>query len=836
MLINKESLKIFEHKKLQLERVLGMVARYSKASAIQIQIDGQTLVSWGEQKETSHTMELGLQDSQYNERGLLKFSFDQEPHFDQGQMVQLEDCAALCSELLADEEIQHLEQMFDLAPIAIITAGADRCVQSWNQEAQRLFGYTEIEVIGKNLRSIIEMPNFDYVAYDKAILEDETISNLLAVCYAKDHRHVEISCNITPVRDVGGELVRLIYVVQNIGALRCQAEMLEQQRNFYESILDNIPAEIAVIDHNYNYVYLNPKGMRSSEIRSWMMGKNDYDYFEAYGGDLPLIDKRREYFQAATQNRKMEQWQETFNQPAGTRYRQRFANPVFKSNGDLQFIVGYSMNTTELKNAEEQRVKALLDYQTLFNYSSEGIFRSSMDGKLIKVNPAMARMMGYGTPEAFMADLELEPRDFYVKLGRYEEFKKLLISNGSVENFESEMYRLKNWKPMWVLENAQIVYDASGKALYYEGTIQDITERKIKERRLKMIERAVESSSDAITMLDTQLNVIYSNSAALQLFGYSTEELSNQSSKMISDDQITQIYSGVYKSGTWDGDLQLRTKDNVELLVHSRIDRIMDDHGKSLGSVSVTRDVSERKEIDRLKNELITTLSHELRTPLTSLKGALGLLAGGVMGDLGQATQNLIEIAFNNTERLSRRLSDIIDIDKLASGEMRLQNNSFNFTAALERAMVELGEMAQRVGCRIRFFKPQQDLFIIGDDERLSQVGMHLLSNAIKFSPQGESVEMHLLELTSSIRLEVWDCGPGISEAFAARIFERFSQEDNSDTRAQGGLGLGLAFSRAIVERHGGVIGYQVRSGGGSIFFVELPNKRVDKVVKPARR
>lgn len=282
-----------------------------------------------------------------------------------------------------------------------------------------------------------------------------------------------------------------------------------------------------------------------------------------------------------------------------------------------------------------------------------------------------------------------------------------------------------------------------------------------------------------------------------------------------------------------------------------------DARGKIGGLIMMTEIISERVRAQRIKNEFVSVVSHELRTPLTSIRGALGLLAGGVAGELPPKAHQMIEIAQKNSDRLVLLINDILDIEKIESGKMRFDLKPVPVAALLESAIESNQAYAEALGAKY-LLEPlgfSRDICVIGDEGRLHQVLSNLLSNAAKFTPAGGTVRVnaHLhyssddsdplaagsngaetLEVAPTLRQKCWvrvcvqDEGPGVPKEFVPRLFEKFAQADASSTRRQGGTGLGLAIARAIVEKHGGIIDYRARTESdpahlGATFCFDLP-------------
>ena len=238
----------------------------------------------------------------------------------------------------------------------------------------------------------------------------------------------------------------------------------------------------------------------------------------------------------------------------------------------------------------------------------------------------------------------------------------------------------------------------------------------------------------------------------------------------------------------------------------------------------IFRDITQRREIERLKEELIATVSHELRTPLTSIQGALELVTAGAAGEVPEAAESLLSIAYDNGHRLVRIVDDILDISQIEAGQMAFNMDLVDVSALLRMALDANDQYAQRHGSHIRLEDHLESrTYVRADADRLLQVLANLLSNAAKFSPEGTEITLAVEARDDDIRITVQDRGDGVPEAAREHIFGKFMQVDGSATRAHGGAGLGLAISKAIVDRLAGTIGLDSESGRGASFHVTLP-------------
>ncbi len=347
-----------------------------------------------------------------------------------------------------------------------------------------------------------------------------------------------------------------------------------------------------------------------------------------------------------------------------------------------------------------------------------------------------------------------------------------------------------------------------------------------KEARLRAI---VDNAGDGIITIDQQGRIETFNPAAARMFHYLPQQVIGEDIRLLMADEFhadaTQILSkfaeGKMRPGSRIGlDITARREDGstfpAELVVSEM--RMAGQRGFN----GIVRDLTEQRRMEQMKSEFIANVSHELRTPLTSIRGSLGLLASGTLGALTPQGSALLDIANKNCERLVRLVNDILDIEKIESGNMPYRMSTQCLLPLVQQAIGATQHFADEFKVGLALAHDADDASVHVDADRMVQVIVNLLSNAAKFSPTGGRVAIGLRAVPGRIRLSVADAGPGIPEEFRSRIFQKFAQADGSDARRKGGTGLGLTISRTIVERHGGIIGF-TSSGQGTEFHVELP-------------
>jgi PAS domain S-box-containing protein len=369
-----------------------------------------------------------------------------------------------------------------------------------------------------------------------------------------------------------------------------------------------------------------------------------------------------------------------------------------------------------------------------------------------------------------------------------------------------------------------------------------ITRRSVQQRAVAMLQlrdtaarqqAILDNTIDAIITLNPSGSIETVNRAAEALFGYDAAELRGRDAKLLLDLGTEAEGSFARRLGLADRaaetgvlrELRATRRDGIGFPADVAIGAMPLPSGRHF--VAVVRDISERRRMDEMKTEFISTVSHELRTPLTSISGSLGLVLGGVAGPLSDKLRRLIEIAHNNSKRLIGLINDILDIEKIVSGKISFDLRPVEIRALAERSIEETRAFAEAHGVTLRLIEGPA-LQVRGDADRLIQVVTNLLSNAAKFSPEGSSVDVEVAQADGAAVLSVRDRGPGIPEEFRSRIFSRFAQADASDRREKGGTGLGLAIVKEIVDRHGGSVWYATVAGQGTTFFVSLPAVAAD--------
>jgi PAS domain S-box-containing protein len=480
-------------------------------------------------------------------------------------------------------------------------------------------------------------------------------------------------------------------------------------------------------------------------------------------------------------------------------------------------------------------------YRSIFENAIEGIFQTTPAGQYLNVNPALAKMYGYDSTEDLVAGLTAIDNQLYVDPNRRPEFVQIMQEHGTVRGFESEIYR-KDKSTIWISENARAVRDASGAISYYEGMVEDITERKRLETELHASEQnisaLINNIDDSIWSIDAGYRLVTFNA----IFSNSFEAMFGTKAKL--DDVVIDLVPPDWRAE--DIALYDRALAGEKFIVERRYQFTEEERyyeisynpihaNDTVSGVAVfSKDITERQRAtialqsamvaaesaNRLKSEFLANMSHEIRTPMNGVIGMTDLL---LMTDLTHEQREFARTVRISGESLLVVINDILDFSKIEAGKLDLDITDFDLREVIDNTMDLLAAQAHSKGLELAaFIRPEVPLELRGDPGRLRQVVNNLVGNAVKFTAQGEvivTVSRVSENATHAVLgFDVRDTGIGIDEKGQARLFKAFSQADGSTTRKYGGTGLGLAISQKLVTLMNGEIKVTSQPGKGSSF------------------
>ncbi len=634
------------------------------------------------------------------------------------------------------------------------------------------------------------------------------------------------------------ELNTRIRQMEREGRVRQRVESaLTVERNFVSTVLDTMGALVAVFDTAGRIVRFN----RACEQVS------GYEFASLAGRYLwdDLIPE--DDIPAAIEN---------FERLRGGKFPASFENYWRHKDSSLKriawsatalvdeqiqtnFLIMTGIDVTEQRAAEVTLRESEARYRQLVEGSLGMVCTHDLKGVLLSVNTHGAESLGRAVDEMTGQSLaSFMPMEHHraipdylrqiVQTGEAQGRLHICAKDGDVRviAFRNKLIRVANREP------------------YVLGFGVDISEQVRAEEKLRALihqsNSILESVGDGIYGIDLDGRVTVVNPAAAQMLGYKATELlghnlhelvlhtradgtpypASESPVLTTIKNLDTIR--VSKEIFWRKD---GTSFPVEYVARPQIDSTDGNSpGKAIGVVVAFTDTTERRQLDKMKDEFISTVSHELRTPLTSLRAALGLVTGGALATRPEKMQHMLEIAIANTDRLIRLVNDILEVERISSGNAELHSAFCPADALLERA-VSL-QQAAALKTNLKFTIDANGVEVWGDPDRILQALANLISNATKYSPVGGVINLRAKNIDENeAEFDVHDQGRGIPHDKLETIFGRFQQVDASDARTMGGTGLGLAICRSIITQHGGKIWATSPPGDGATFHFTLPRR-----------
>ncbi|HEX3663201.1 MAG TPA: PAS domain S-box protein [Acidobacteriaceae bacterium] len=604
---------------------------------------------------------------------------------------------------------------------------------------------------------------------------------------------------------------------------------LTVERNFVSAVLDTMSALVLVVDTSGRIVRFN----RACEEIS------GYTFAELAGRSFPQElflpeerDKAFDLLQRARQEGRREPVEMHWLTRDTRRRRIAWTTTALTDGvGDINFIIMTGIDVTEQWEATTALHASEARYRQLIEGSLGIVFTHDLEGRILSINANAAESLGY-RPEEMLGTRMMD----YVpdeQKPAFQNYLRSIATTGEEQGMISLRHR--NGSIRSIAWRNRLI-DLPDTALFVLGHGIDVTEKTDAENRLHALmrqrESILESVGDGIYGIDMQGRIVFVNQVGARMMGYSQEEMEGKDLLALlgharaDGSPYRMEESPIYAARR--ASVPIRARDEVfhhkdgHAIPVEYVACPMVSNGRVTGVVVAVQDVTERRRLDRMKDEFISTVSHELRTPLTALRAALGLIAGGALEKRPEKRGQMMEVAIGNTDRLVRLVNDILDFERMGAGRLPMRFQEVDAKDLLRRATDLQHPNAQKAG--IQFLIDAGPLTLWVDEDRILQTLGNLINNAIKFSPRGSDIILRAkAQSATEAIISVEDRGRGIPPEKLDIIFERFQQVDASDSRDMGGTGLGLAICRNIVRQHGGRIWVESTVGRGSTFYFTVP-------------
>jgi len=774
---------------------------------------------------------------------------------DEGKPLMMYGTHADITEMREQQDEAHrtsaqLQAILDSATgVSVIATNPDGLITLFNRGAQRLLGYQAEEVVGLQTPALIHLgEEVEQRGRELSQLLGREISGFEVFVHLarqgepetrqwtyvhKDGTRRRVNLTVSAIFDRQGTLSGYLGIASDISELESTTRALQESENRFRGLVVNLPGVVYRCENDANWT------MRymSDEVSS-LTGFPASDFIDNRVRSFSSVvhpDDLHITYQSVAAIERHEKFELTYrlkHVDGHSAWVREQGRGEYDANGDLLWVSGFIWDISDRKAAEDALRISERRFSGAFNTAPQGIAIVDLDGRWMEVNDALCRMLGYSREELLQLDFQhiTHPDDLAKDLALLQQLLEGVIADYQLE----KRYVDKRGNVLWILLSVSLVRDALGVPLHFVSQIQDITDRFEAEKRLREREEylstLLDNVIDAIVTIDESGLIETFNPAAERIFGYGKADVVGQNVKLLMPERYREQHdsflfayreSGVPRILGKDLELPAQRRNGELFTMELAVSQITLQSQRRF--IAVIRDISERKRIERMKNEFVSTVSHELRTPLTSIAGALGLINGGALGEVPAQMGEMLRIAQSNSQRLSGLINDLLDMDKLVAGKMTFDLQALRLWPLLEAAIEQNQPYAAQHSVALHLKPPQLEVEVRVDRQRFDQVMANLLSNAAKFSAPGADVEVSAALAVTRVRISVRDFGMGIPEAFRARIFGKFSQADATDTRQKGGTGLGLAITKELIERMAGAIGFESVEGQGTVFWVELP-------------
>jgi PAS domain S-box-containing protein len=712
---------------------------------------------------------------------------------------------------------------------------------AWNRAMECLTGVAREEVLGKYAFDVL--PFLKQTGDLRYFLEALAGKSLVAENrpYGVPHtgRIGFFDGYYSPLRDAAGDVIGGVCIIRDITERKRAEEMAHEALQRLTFHVENTPLAVIEWDQDFR---ISRWSQSAERLFGWtadeVLGKLVSDWEFVFPDDLEAVFEVG-YRQRQAKERHGVSRNRNYTKQGALLYCEWYNSTLYDDSGTLVSILSLVLDVTTSKRIAEALRESEVQYRLLFESNPHAMWVYDLETKcFLAVNDAAVYHYGYSREEFLSMTIE--------EIRPFEDLQALSISLSNptplgIDHAGEWRHRKKDGTIITVEITSHQLEFAGRRAEFVLAN--DVTERKLAEKALRESEDRyrdlVDNSHELMCTHDFDGRIISVNPWAAKVLGYKEETLIGQNVRdgLLPEyrSQFDNYIDAIKTHGFARGVMQVRTArgerrfweyyntlrtEGVETPIVRGMAHDITERRQALAREKEAR--MEAEAANRLKDEFLSTLSHELRTPLTAIIGWSRLLLDG---DVDPARQSqALEIIVRNAKSQGQLINDLLEVSRIITGKLHLDFIPCQLQPVIEAAVESMRPTAEAKAIRLKaLFEPHVEL-ISGDPERLQQVVWNLLSNAVKFTPRGGFVQVKFQRTNSHVEIVVTDSGEGIESDFLPHVFDRFRQADGSSTRAHGGLGLGLAIVRHLVELHGGTVRAEsAGEGTGATFVVRLP-------------
>jgi PAS domain S-box-containing protein len=737
---------------------------------------------------------------------------------------------------VAEKQQATLAAIVESAEDAIVSKTLEGIVTSWNRGAEKLFGYTAEEMTGQPITRLIPA---DHIEEEPLILErlkkGETVEHFETKRITKTGKLLDISLTISPIRDSKGTIIGASKIARDITAGKLLLEALREREERLRMASESTQLG------TWEYQPLTGKLNWSDECRN-IYGvpaglEVDYSFFSDH-----IFPADKAYAQSEIQKAMDPAGQGNYNvqyriirhSDGQTRWIRTQGKVYFNSsNGQAERFIGTVLDITEQKMHEQELKDSVELFQTMADNAPAMIWMSGTDRFNDYFNKTWLEFTG--------KTIGQESNEGWLKGVHPDDMQKCIDTYAQAleeqKGFYTE-YRLlrHDGQYRWISDNCVPRFSPKGKFLGFISACMDIDDQKRSEEKILASELLFKTISNVspvgLWMTDTGGKNVFVNDTWIEWTGMPVEEQSGTGwlDKVVEEDKIAapaRFRECMEKREKYTTEFRIIRKDGELRWCLTEGSPYYDINGEFAGYAGSVTDITDIKKLEQRKDDFIKMASHELKTPITSIKGYVQLLLN-IYEDLNeeklQAAKTTVKSSLNTISKqvtkLTRLVSELLDLTRIESGKLELHKTGFDPVALVEETVQDARQTTSRHALIIHNdFEGK----LYADRDRIAQVLLNLLTNAIKYSPEAGQIEVFINGNKKSVSVSVADYGIGIDKKEQQKIFERFYRVEGKNEQTYPGFGIGLFIASEIIQRHNGSITVKSEKDKGSVFTFTLP-------------
>ncbi len=699
-----------------------------------------------------------------------------------------------------------------------------------NEGGIKMYGYTKTEIIGQS-PLMFEVPGLNKIEgdFDRIRLAFDGVPQRLEWWGRRKNGEIfphEIS--LSPGTYFGRKVV--VAIARDITERKNYEISLAENEKKYKDFADSLPQIVFETDIGGKLTFINKHGAGALGYST------DFVYSKPNVISFLKPEDResaQEYFEKNLQGEEGPGREYRLIKNDGTLLECIiYSSPLWREN-KIKGIRGIVVDISDLKNIEKELQVSEKKYRVLFEKNLAAVFKSEISGKIIDCNEAFSNMFGYSSSDELLKN---NGNEFCLE----EELRKVIIprlkKEKELNNFELNLQK-KNGAGIWVLGNIGLIQNEHEKSFSVQGTLIDITDKKIAEEQAKLLLQAVKGVNEYVIMLDVKHRIVFANKAFLTASEYSENEILGKEISVISSERnppaMFEEMKRVRTIGNWEGEFIQKSKSGREFPIRLSISKINIGNKNTGYDLAIAMDISLQKkfeqelksakeraeEMNNLKSIFLANMSHELRTPMIGILGYAGMIHDDTSDP---EIKEMAGAVVKSANRLTDTLNQILDLSKVEANKIDLRLHKVRMSVIINEVIDHFKVASREKDIKLIYSEQDGNIFSMLDERLFSQIMGNLVNNAIKYTHKGK-VEVRLQKENEFAVVTVRDTGIGISEKYIDMVFEPFRQASEGYNRKFEGTGLGLTISRKFIELMNGSITVTSEVNKGSLFTVRFP-------------